>query len=111
MRGPLGVYFFKGTATFAPTRPVSVLATLTMPSVPAEKICAPSTLKARARQLPLCRRVRQAVSTVPYPGFVSVPDVEGGGRRLIWTWPEASPRAMREEVGWMAWAKSSEERG
>ena len=31
-----------------------------------------------------------------------------GGRRKTSTWPAARPVAMREEVGWMAWAKRSE---
>ena len=73
-----------------------------MPSVPDEKICAPSGLKARARQLPLWRRVRHAVSIVPQPFSEDMGDVEGKGRRLSWTWPEARPKAMRGEVGWMA---------
>lgn len=67
-------YPTRGIRTFPPTRPVKLQAALMMPSVPAENSVAPSVLNARARQLPLCRRVRHRVSTVPKPlqaGFAS----------------------------------------
>ena len=49
----VGAYSCSGTAIFAPTCPVFVAAAFTIPSVPAEKRCSPSALKARVRQLPL----------------------------------------------------------
>lgn len=54
-----------GTAIFVITRPVSVSASLTSESVPAEKRWDPSGWeKARERQEPLCRCVDQAVLIV-----------------------------------------------
>lgn len=56
-----------GVAILDTTCPVADEAALTSPSVPAEKRKHPSGLNDRLRQLPLWRRVRQAVSIVPRP--------------------------------------------
>lgn len=108
-----------GMLTLLSTCPVSVAAIFTMPSVPAEKIFSPSELNVRARQLPLCRRVRHSVSMVPQPllsaeesGSEDAGGDEGSaGRRNVCTCPEARPTERRDSDGWMAWAKRSEGRG
>ena len=110
-----------GTAILATTRPVSVSASLTIESVPAEKRWVPlGREKARERQEPLWRWVDQVVLIVLMAGGAFFLEAAGGGgvgfvgeagRRLSWTWPEARPRARRGEVGWMARAKRSEGRG
>lgn len=56
-----------GIAILDKTCPVADEAAFTSPSVPAEKRKDPSGLNDRPRQLPLWRRVRQAVSIVPRP--------------------------------------------
>lgn len=56
-----------GIAILDTTCPVADEAAFTSPSVPAEKRNDPSGLNDRLRQLPLWRRVRQAVSIVPRP--------------------------------------------
>ena len=91
-------YPCSGTAILLATCPVSVAATFTIPSVPAENKCPPSWLKHKLRQLPLCRRVRHAVLMV----LLRASWASEEGRRWSWTWPEARPRARRGEVGWMA---------
>ena len=97
------------------TCPVCVLAIFNSPSVPAEKSFSPSGLKARLRQLPLCRRVRHCVSIVPQPMLnaeesASAPPFSDG-RRKVWTCPDARPTEIRGSVGWMAWVKRSDGRG
>ncbi len=106
-----GMYYLcNGTAIFPQTLPVSVAATLTTPSVPAESNCSPSGLKQRLRQLPLWRRVRHTVSMQLRPAC-GVEEGSEGGRRFSWTWPEARPRASNGDVGCVDWAKRSEVRG
>lgn len=60
-------YLCCGIAILDKTCPVADEAAFTSPSVPAEKRKDPSGLNERHRQLPLWRRVRQAVSIVPRP--------------------------------------------
>ena len=90
---------YTGTAIFPTTCPVSVTAAFTSPSVPAENKWPPSGLNTNVRQLPLCLRVRHAVSMVPWPSHDAASPVVAGGRRWIWTWPDARPRARSGEVG------------
>lgn len=65
-------YSIKGIRTLYPTLPVSVTATFTIPSVPAEIKLSPSTPKTKLRQLPLCRFVRHEVSMAPPPPFFAL---------------------------------------
>ena len=127
-----------GMATFEQTRPVSVRAAFSKPSVPALYNISPPGLKPRHLQLPSgCLRVRQAVSTSPRPfsqaaednrrdfdlesctppsssssssSEVSL-DVGAGGSRYACTCPEDRPTARTGSIGWRVWAKRSEDRG
>ena len=81
---------YLGIAIFPVTSPVSVVATLTIPSAPAEKSRLPSKVKARDRQPALWRRVRQAVSTLPWPLVLDASALDSGlesggsaGKRII----------------------------
>jgi hypothetical protein len=106
-------YGSSGIAILAVTLPVVMSAALTMPSVPAEYNCEPSTPKPSALQLPLCRRVFHVVSISPNPfseASVSSPSSSSlgpSGRRKVWTWPEASPTETIGSSGWIAWVKTS----
>ena len=106
-------YGSSGTAILAVTWPVVESATLTMPSVPAEYSCEPSTLKPRVLQLPLCRRVFQTVSMWPKPlsdantAPLSLSSPALPGSLYVCTWPDASPTATIGSSGWIACAKRS----
>lgn len=109
---------YLGTAIFAVTSPVSVDATLRMPSVPAVSRWSPSALKTRLLQLPLWRRVRHTVSMVPWPlvlGALALAfrlGLDGrDGRRWSCTCPDARPSATTGELVCIASVKRSEARG
>lgn len=93
-------YGSNGTAIFAVTLPVEESAILTIPSVPAEYSCDPSTLYPSVRQLPLCRLVFQTESIWPYPfSEASVSSLSlswslaPAGNRYVWTCPDDRPTA------------------
>lgn len=75
-KGSGGAYL--GIAIFPVTSPVSVVATLTIPSAPAEKSRLPSKVKASDRQPALWRRVRQVVSTLLWPLVLDASALDSG---------------------------------
>lgn len=103
--------FSSGIAILFSTTPVSALATLTRPSVPAEKSDSPSTPNPRQRQLPLWRRVLHTVSMWPVPLRAADSDAVSDGRRKVCTWPVARPTATIGSLGCTACANSSAESG
>lgn len=116
-RNDVWTYASDGSVILAVTLPVIESATLTMPSVPAEYSDEPSRLYASVRQLPLCRRVFQAVSMCPKPlseanvASLSLSSLAPAGSLYVCTCPDARPTATIGSSGWIACANRSESSG
>jgi hypothetical protein len=102
-RGTVWAYASRGTAILAVTWPVVESATFTIPSVPAEYSCEPSTLKPSVLQLPLCRRVFHTVSMCPNPlaavVSLSLSSLALPGSLYVCTCPDARPTATIGSAG------------